>query len=123
MGTTTRFVLFILVIVGACNARAQSDRPPILLFSGEGTSPGDVDAVERILDANHLAYATATSRRLNGMTQSQVMAYRMMIVPGGNFIDMSASLTPRTTAMIHDAVRAGMNYLGICAGAFLAGDG
>src|SRR5262249_43960557 len=33
------------------------------------------------------------------------------------------SLTPRTTANIHDAVQGGLNYLGICAGAFLAGDG
>ena len=51
------------------------------------------------------------------------MAYRMVIVPGGNFMAMSASLTPRTTAAVHDAVQAGVNYLGICAGAFLAGDG
>ena len=36
-------------------------------------------------------------------------------------MDMSASLTPRTTAIMHDAVQAGLNYLGMCAGAFLAG--
>src|SRR5258708_4392254 len=53
----------------------------------------------------------------------ELMAYRLIIVPGGNFIAMSASLTPRTTAKIHDAVQGGVNYLGICAGAFLAGDG
>lgn len=123
MGTTTPFVLLILVALTACKQPAASARAPILLFTGRGTSPGDVDAVERILDDNHLAYATATSPQLNQMTTSQLMTYRMVIVPGGNFIDMSASLTPRTTAMIHDAVQAGVNYLGICAGAFLAGDG
>jgi glutamine amidotransferase-like uncharacterized protein len=57
------------------------------------------------------------------MGTSQLTAYRLMIVPGGNFIDMSGSLTPRTTANVHDAVQAGLNYLGICAGAFIAGDG
>jgi glutamine amidotransferase-like uncharacterized protein len=117
------FVFFILVALTACNSPAPSNRAPILLFTGKGTSAGDVAAVERILDDVHLAYATATSRQLNGMTTSQLMAYRMVIVPGGNFMDMSASLTPRTTATIHDAVQAGVNYLGICAGAFLAGDG
>jgi glutamine amidotransferase-like uncharacterized protein len=36
---------------------------------------------------------------------------------------MAGSLTKSTTTNIHDAVQAGLNYLGICAGAFLAGDG
>ena len=30
------------------------------------------------------------------------------IVPGGNFIDMSARLTPRTTARVRDAVQHGL---------------
>jgi glutamine amidotransferase-like uncharacterized protein len=46
-----------------------------------------------------------------------------MVVPGGNFIDMANSLTRGATANVHDAVQDGLNYLGICAGAFLAGDG
>ena len=57
------------------------------------------------------------------MSESQLMAHRLLVVPGGNFIDMSASLTSQTTARIRDAVQHGLNYLGICAGAFLAGDG
>ena len=55
------------------------------------------------------------------MSESQLMAYRLMIIPGGNFIDMGNSLTPSTTANIHNAVQGGLNYLGICAGGFLAG--
>jgi glutamine amidotransferase-like uncharacterized protein len=57
------------------------------------------------------------------MTAPQLMTYRLVIVPGGNFTHMSASLTPQTTARMHDAVQLGVNYLGICAGAFLAADG
>lgn len=55
------------------------------------------------------------------MTESQLMAYQLMVLPGGNFIDIGNSLTPSTTAKIHNAVQGGLNYLGICAGAFLAG--
>ncbi len=117
-----RVVLLFLALT-ACDPPVPRDGVPILLFIGNGTSPGDVAAVERILDHNHLEYATATSRQLNRMRASQLMAYRLVIVPGGDFIDMSASLTPRTTAGIHAAVQGGVNYLGICAGAFLAGDG
>jgi glutamine amidotransferase-like uncharacterized protein len=93
------------------------------LFSGEGTSRSDVAAVTRILEQHHLQFATATSSQLNDMSESQLMAHRLLIVPGGNFIDMSAGLTSQTTARIRGAVQQGVNYLGICAGAFLAGDG
>jgi glutamine amidotransferase-like uncharacterized protein len=109
--------------LAACDPPPPGSGATILLFTGNGTSAGDVAAVERILDQNRLNYATATSRQLNRMSASQLMAYRLMIVPGGNFIDMSASLDPRATANVRDAVQGGLNYLGICAGAFLAGDG
>jgi glutamine amidotransferase-like uncharacterized protein len=121
--SAARFAFVVSFTLTACDQPAPSNRAPILLFAGSGTSAGDVAAVERILKDNHLEYSTATSRQLNGMSASQLMAYRLMIVPGGNFIDMAGSLTPSTTANIHDAVQGGLNYLGICAGAFLAGDG
>jgi glutamine amidotransferase-like uncharacterized protein len=107
----------------ACSPSASSDVPPILLFNGTGTSPNDVAAVEKILKDRHLNYSTVNSRRLNGMSESQLTAYRLLIVPGGNFIAMGDSLTSGTTANIHNAVQGGLNYLGICAGGFLAGQG
>jgi glutamine amidotransferase-like uncharacterized protein len=115
--------LVLLASLASCDPPVPSNRAPILLFTGNGTSAGDVVAVERILEDNHLEYSTATSRQLNGMSASRLGAYRLMVVPGGNFIDMAGSLARSTTANIHDAVQGGLNYLGICAGAFLAGDG
>jgi len=114
--------LFLISLLAAC-APATPRNAPILLFTGSGTSVGDVSAVETILRDHRLEYAPANSRQLNAMNESQLTAYRLMIVPGGNFIDMAKSLTPRTTANIHNAVQGGLHYLGICAGAFLAGDG
>ena len=121
--TQAALVVLLPVALTVCDPPGHSDRAPILLFAGAGTSTGDVAAVERVLDRNLLEYITATSPQLNAMSAPQLLRYRLIIVPGGNFMDMSASLTPRTTAMIHDAVQTGVNYLGICAGAFLAGDG
>jgi glutamine amidotransferase-like uncharacterized protein len=123
--SVTHAALLALLSVGltACRPANRSDRAAILLFTGTGTSAGDIAAVERVLDDTHLEYATATSSRLNGMSVAQLMTYRLVIVPGGNFMDMSASLDPRTTERLHDAVQEGVNYFGICAGAFLAGDG
>lgn len=94
---------------------------PILLFRGKGTSLNDVAAIEAILKQNHLAYAQVGSEQLNAMNRAQIRTYQLLIVPGGNFIEMGNSLTAETTARIHDAVKSGLNYLGICAGAFLAG--
>ena len=108
----------------ACGPPAsRHDRPaPILLFTGAGTSPGDVAAIAAILDGNHLDYSTADSSRLNAMDESQIRDHRLLIVPGGNFIDIGNGLTPNTTANMRRAVQSGVNYLGVCAGAFFAGD-
>jgi len=110
-----------VVCLTACAPSGSSAVPPILLFSGAGTSVNDVAAVETVLRDKHLEYSTVNSRQLNGMSESQLMAYRLMIVPGGNFIDIGNSLERSATANIHNAVQRGLNYLGICAGGFLAG--
>jgi hypothetical protein len=106
----------------ACGSRSPSSGAPlILLFNGRGTSPNDVAALETILNENHFSYATATSGQLNGMSESQLRAYRLLIVPGGNFEQIGTGLTSSTTANVRNAVGRGVNYLGICAGAFFAG--
>ena len=114
-------VFLISFAATACAPPASHTVPPILLFGGAGTSVNDVAAVETILKDKHLEYSTVNSRQLNGMSESQLMAYRLMIIPGGNFIDMGNSLTRNTSTNIHNAVQGGLNYLGICAGGFLAG--
>jgi glutamine amidotransferase-like uncharacterized protein len=61
------------------------------------------------------------SFQLNFLSETEISGYRLLIVPGGDFVAMGNSLTAATTAKIRNAVKAGMNYLGICAGGFLAG--
>jgi len=111
-----------LLALTACAPPASSDAPPILVFNGTGASPNDVRAVEAILKDSHLTYATVNSRQLNRMSESQLLAYRLMIIPGGNYLTIGNSLAPHTTTNIHNAVQAGLNYLGICAGGLLAGN-
>lgn len=94
---------------------------PILLYAGTGSSPNDVAEIAKILTARDFEYATANSKQLNGMSESQLRAYRLIIVPGGNYITMGNNLTPETTQRIQEAVQQGVNYLGICAGGLLAG--
>ncbi len=115
-----------IVSLVACSptdrASPTNDSHAILLFSGDGTSPNDVAALETILDDNHFGYTRVNSRQLNAMSKAQLRAYRLLIVPGGNFEQIGSGLTPSTTATIRDSVQGGLNYLVICAGAFFAGN-
>jgi glutamine amidotransferase-like uncharacterized protein len=130
MEATLRFVIALPLIAAAITAcgprnhdpRNHGDAAPILLFTGSGASPGDVAALETILHANHLAYATVRSPELTTMTVEDLRRYRLLIVPGGDFVRIGDGLTPAGVARVRDAVHQGMNYLGVCAGAFLAGD-
>ena len=106
----------------SAEAAASESIAPILLFNGKGTSRGDVAAFETILNDAHLDYAVLNSSRLKEMSQAQLRQHRLLIIPGGNFIDIGNGLTPGAAANVRNAVHEGLNYLGICAGAFLAGD-
>lgn len=122
-GKHTHFLL-IAVALTACGTRpgSSSGTESILLFTGAGSSPHDVAAIETILKSKHLSYATVNSLQLNEMSESRLSGYRLLIVPGGNFVDMGNSLKASTTANVRHAVMGGLNYLGLCAGGFLAGN-
>jgi len=95
---------------------------PVLLFNGVGTSSSDVSAVEAILNSMGLGFATVNTAQLNAMTQAQMNAYRLFIVPGGNSITIGDNLTKTATSRVHNAViNGGLHYLGICAGGFFGG--
>jgi len=107
----------------ACDIRDDdSGSASILLFNGTGTSPNDVKAFETILKDQHVNYSKVNSSQLNAMSESQLREYRLLIVPGGNFVEIGNGLTQGTTTNIRGAVQNGLNYLGICAGAFFAGN-
>jgi hypothetical protein len=55
------------------------------------------------------------------MSVANMVAYKLLIVPGGNSITIGNNISSGTTANIKTAVRTyGLHYLGVCAGAFLA---
>lgn len=95
--------------------------PPVLLFNGTGTSPNDVAAIETLLKKSGIAYSTANSAQLDAMSAARLRSYRLVIVPGGDFSRIGNGLRKETATKLRDAVQRGVNYLGICAGAFFAG--
>jgi glutamine amidotransferase-like uncharacterized protein len=81
-----------------------------------------VEAIKNILSSNHMSFILVNSAQLNDLDTSQLRKYKLIIIPGGNFIAIGKNLTNKTTKNIEKAVHQGVNYLGICAGGFLAGD-
>ena len=58
----------------------------------------------------------------NGMSEAEMAGYKLIIIPGGNSIEIGQSLTINTASSIRGAVTLyGTHYLGICAGAFFGG--
>jgi glutamine amidotransferase-like uncharacterized protein len=126
------FSVFIPMILAGCGGGSRpsaalatipfGNGPRVLLFVGTGTSATDVVAIKSILDDLHIDYATADSGQLNAMSEVDLMSHHLLIVPGGDSIEIGGSLSLNATAMIRDAVeRNGLHYLGICAGAFFGG--
>jgi hypothetical protein len=91
---------------------------PVLLFNGTGTS-ADVSAVQAVLSTLGIGYTTADSDQLNAMTKAELGGYKLIVVPGGNSIEIGQSLNGSTAANLRGAVQQyGVHYLGLCAGAF-----
>jgi len=130
---------FVLIVSTGCGTPAMpgmSGMPPsqpaasvtskstasVLLFNGSGTSSSDVSAVESLLSSMKLSYATANTSQIEGMSQSTLETYKLLIVPGGNSITIGNNLSSAATNNIHNAViNGGLHYLGVCAGAYFGG--
>src|SRR5215471_4240959 len=79
-----RLVIALLVVSALTNCTAPGARvedrdaalpaakTPILLFTGTGTSPNDVKAIETLLVSNHLDFSTISSFELNGMKEKDL---------------------------------------------------
>ncbi|MES1213450.1 MAG: BPL-N domain-containing protein [Singulisphaera sp.] len=110
-----------LMALPSCAGSAPPPAASVLLFAGTGTSRNDVAAIATILKEHGFDYATANSPQMNAMSVDQLRAYRLIIIPGGNYVVMGDNLTAAAAERIRQAVQGGVNYLGICAGGLLAG--
>lgn len=100
-------------------AYSTTSTAPVLIFNGTGTISNAVSAIENVVHAAGFAYKTINSSQLNSTSQATLAKYRLFIVPGGNSITIGKYLTTQAVSNVRNAVaQNGMNYLGMCAGAF-----
>jgi glutamine amidotransferase-like uncharacterized protein len=120
----TAFLAVLAVASGvleSCGA-SQLGSEPILLFDGTGVSRGSVAALRAVLEANHMAYTTLSSSDLDRMDEAALRQHQLLIIPGGNFVNIGNGISKDAALRIRGAVQHGLSYLGVCAGAFIAGD-
>jgi hypothetical protein len=102
--------------------QVQLNSTPVLIFNGTGTSSTDVTAVINVVKTAGLGYKTANSSQLDAMSQAELAAYRLFIVPGGDSIKIGNNVSSKATTNVRNAVaQNGLNYLGFCAGGFFGG--
>src|SRR5262245_61995677 len=73
----------VLFLVTACIVSGPNPAD-VLLFNGRGTSPNDVAALESLLRERRLSYSTVNSGQLAAMSEAELKAFRLLIVPAGN---------------------------------------
>lgn len=110
------FAMFLSIQTSKANAVATA-----MLYNGTGSSPTDVIALGNILTSMGISYDLVNSAQLNAMPRTTIASYKLIVMPGGNSIDMGKSLTYAATANVRSAVKDyGISYIGFCAGAFMA---
>ena len=103
-------------VVAAAQVQAGASTP-VLIFNGTGTSSTDVTAVENVVKTAGLGFKTANSSQLDAMSQAELAAYKLFIVPGGDSIKIGNNLTSKASMNVRNAVaQNGLNYLGFLEG-------
>lgn len=128
--------LFCLLLFTACglpsggSGVARPQRPPssfrgssnpVLILQGASIWPAEVDSLADILIEHKVSYREIDPSELEQMPLGDLDAYSLLIIPGGDAPTITASMSATTHAKLRTAVQErGLNYLGFCAGAWLA---
>lgn len=92
-----------------------------LLFNGAGTWSTEVTQLRSIFTAHGVTYQEVSSSQLNAMSTDELAQFGMIVWPGGYGSTQTSSLTTATKDHVREAVQVrGVNYIGFCAGAFVA---
>ncbi len=91
-----------------------------VIFAGAGTCEGCAATVAALLQQQHYQVRLVDEHQLNAQVLQQADLY---VQPGGSddIMDTLSVLSNRQLQEIRDFVAQGGSYLGICAGAYLAG--
>lgn len=100
---------------------AGTDQTDVLIYSGPGSWKEEIKSLKEILYQNGATYEDLKPNQFNEMSIEDFLKYKVILFAGGDAPTVRNALKPETRARIREAVQKyGMNYLGFCAGAWLA---
>lgn len=106
---------------GSSASATSASTPRVLVFNGIGTSPTDTSLLVQLLAAHGFTYRLVNSAQVAAMSLNELASYRLILWPGGDSMTMTRNLSAATRENIREAVvTRGVNYVGFCAGAFMA---
>ena len=92
-----------------------------LIYNGYGIDTTGTDALVEIIQSKGLTQRVVTEEEFNPMTADEFAQYGTFIWPGGYNSEIDEELSPSARRELRKAViQKGLNFVGICAGAFLA---
>ncbi len=96
-------------------------RTDVLIYGGPGSWKDEVQSLKEILYTHGATYEVLTPGQIDQLTVDQLLKYRMLLIAGGDAPTVRKALSVETHFRIREAVQnRGLNYLGFCAGAWLA---
>jgi glutamine amidotransferase-like uncharacterized protein len=96
-------------------------RTDVLIYGGPGSWKAEVESLKEILYAHGATYEVLGPEQIDQLPVEQLLKYRLLLIAGGDAPTVRKSLSVEAHFRIREAVQKhGLNYLGFCAGAWLA---
>lgn len=96
-------------------------RTDFLIYDGPGSWNAEIRSFKTILFSHGATYETLFAEQINQLSLANFKKYKAILFVGGDAPTVRKSLTQPTRMRIRQAVQMqGLNYLGFCAGAWLA---
>ncbi|OFZ30663.1 MAG: hypothetical protein A2622_13415 [Bdellovibrionales bacterium RIFCSPHIGHO2_01_FULL_40_29] len=103
------------------DSTATPSSTTVLIYGGPGSWKAEIAALKNILFHQSLSYEVLKPNEINQMMESDYAKYKAIIFAGGDAPTVRQALSLQTRHYIRRAVQTqGLNYLGFCAGAWLA---
>jgi glutamine amidotransferase-like uncharacterized protein len=118
------YVLCFILLMSFCSCQSEKDMSrsetgTVALYSDRGVWPQSVTAAERMFQWMGYDVARVDAEAVK---DGALKSFRLLCVPGGNMYNYAQDLTATGVEKIKDFVRQGGGYVGICGGAYFAGE-
>lgn len=98
-----------------------NDNADVLVYTGKSNWLLEVASIRTTLYRHGISYREITAPELNDISLQDLLKSKLLIIPGGDSDLISAGLYTDTGIKLREAIQEhGLNYLGFCAGAWLA---